>query len=200
MVDSSPLANRHCVIVADNDDKGRKHVQQVAADLYGKAASVKTLELPGLAEHGDVSDWLDRGGDVGQPLAPAAAAPNWSPDPSYGPFPSTNGDGARHFEPPRLLYTELGLAERLVESSNGEIRFCQSMGSWLIWNGQRWERDRRDAIMSKAKAVVKSLFNLGEIEDREERHQRLPVCESMRDSAKTHFDGRSCQNRAGGSN
>jgi putative DNA primase/helicase len=93
MVDSSPLAGRHCVLIADNDDNGRKHVQQVAADLHGKAASVKTLDLPGLPEKGDVSDWLDAGGNVEQLRALAAAAPTWSPDATHGPFPSTNGNG-----------------------------------------------------------------------------------------------------------
>ena len=77
--------------IADNDDSGRKHVQGMAADLYGKAASVKTLELPGLPEHGDVSDWLDR-----RPMVSArrlaASAPAWSPGP-FRPLPSTNGNG-----------------------------------------------------------------------------------------------------------
>ena len=93
MVDSSPLAGRICVVIADNDDSGRKHVQQVAADLHGKAASVKILELPGLTEHGDVSDWLDQGGDREQLVTLAAAAAVWSPDAGYGPSPSTNGNG-----------------------------------------------------------------------------------------------------------
>jgi putative DNA primase/helicase len=91
LVDSSPLGGRPCVAIADNDDSGRKHVQGVAADLYGKAASVKTLELPGLPEHGDVSDWLDHGATVDQLRALAAAAPAWSPGSSARPLPSTNG-------------------------------------------------------------------------------------------------------------
>jgi putative DNA primase/helicase len=93
MVDSSPLAGRRCVVLADNDDSGRKHAQQVAADLYGKAASVKVLELPGVPEHGDVSDWLGQGGNVQQLRALADAAAAWSPDSTYGPFPSSNGNG-----------------------------------------------------------------------------------------------------------
>ena len=93
LVDSSPLHGRPCVIIADNDDTGRKHVQQAAADLYGKAASVKTLELPGLPERGDVSDWLDQGGTVEQLVALAAAAPAWLPDATHGPVPSSNGNG-----------------------------------------------------------------------------------------------------------
>ena len=86
-VDSTPLNGRRCIIIADNDDNGRKHVQEVAADLYGKASSVKTLELPGLPEKGDVSDWLDQGGTVEQLHQLAAAAAEWAPILSSVRFP-----------------------------------------------------------------------------------------------------------------
>jgi hypothetical protein len=98
-VDSSPLAGRPCVAIGDNDEDGRNHVQAVAADLHGKAASVKILELPGLPEKGDVSDWLDQGGTVEQLVAIAAATPAWSPDTAIAPLPSMNGDGKYHGAP-----------------------------------------------------------------------------------------------------
>jgi hypothetical protein len=41
------LRGKHVPILADADEPGRKHVQQVATSLYGKAATVKVLELPG---------------------------------------------------------------------------------------------------------------------------------------------------------
>ena len=53
---------RKVVILPDNDEVGRKHAQQVAASLHGVAGSVRVVELPGLPEKGDVSDWLDQGG------------------------------------------------------------------------------------------------------------------------------------------
>src|SRR5206468_263260 len=43
---SDLLKGRHCIIVPDNDDKGRQHAQQVAQSLHGKAGSVKIVELP----------------------------------------------------------------------------------------------------------------------------------------------------------
>ena len=45
-------------IIPDNDTVGRRHAQQVAAALHGKVASVKILQLAGLPDKGDVSDWL----------------------------------------------------------------------------------------------------------------------------------------------
>src|SRR5262249_36916577 len=53
---------RHVVIIPDNDEAGRRHARQVAAALQGIAASVTILELPGLPEKGDVSDWIAAGG------------------------------------------------------------------------------------------------------------------------------------------
>ena len=56
------LRGRPVVILPDNDEPGRKHARQVATALSGIAASVKILELPGLPEKGDVSDWFAAGG------------------------------------------------------------------------------------------------------------------------------------------
>jgi putative DNA primase/helicase len=56
------LAGRDVVILPDNDKSGREHAAQVVAFLAGVAASVKVVELPGLAPKGDVSDWLEAGG------------------------------------------------------------------------------------------------------------------------------------------
>ncbi|MBU8913305.1 MAG: hypothetical protein KOO61_04725 [Spirochaetales bacterium] len=57
------LLGRDVVILPDNDIQGRTHAQDVAKSLSGKATSVRTVQLPGLPEKGDISDWLDNGGD-----------------------------------------------------------------------------------------------------------------------------------------
>ena len=45
-------------IIPDNDKLGRDHAHGIACSLAGIAKVVKVLELPGLPEKGDVSDWL----------------------------------------------------------------------------------------------------------------------------------------------
>lgn len=60
---SECLRNRSVVILPDNDKPGRDHAFKVAHALQGLATSVKIVELPGLPEKGDVSDWLDAGGN-----------------------------------------------------------------------------------------------------------------------------------------
>jgi len=55
---------RLVAIIPDNDEPGRKHAEQVANSLYGIAAEIRIVELPGLPDKGDVSDWLDSGHDA----------------------------------------------------------------------------------------------------------------------------------------
>jgi hypothetical protein len=61
---SETLRGANVVIVPDNDRPGREHGKQVARSLQEKAASVKIVELPGLPDSGDLSDWLDAGGSA----------------------------------------------------------------------------------------------------------------------------------------
>jgi hypothetical protein len=56
------LRGADIVLVPDNDDVGRQHMQTVAAEISGVAKSVRLLELPDLPDKGDVSDWLANGG------------------------------------------------------------------------------------------------------------------------------------------
>lgn len=67
-------ANR-VVLLADNDEPGRAHMETVAKSLAGKVADIRLLELPDLPSKGDVSDWLNKGGTADQLKQLAAIAP-----------------------------------------------------------------------------------------------------------------------------
>lgn len=56
------LKDKNIAIISDNDQPGRKHADNVAADLKSVADSVRIVNLPDLPEQGDVSDWFDAGG------------------------------------------------------------------------------------------------------------------------------------------
>jgi hypothetical protein len=58
---SQDLRDKNAVVLQDNDNAGRGHAQQVATSVYSAAISVRIVELTGLHEKGDVSDWLDAG-------------------------------------------------------------------------------------------------------------------------------------------
>jgi putative DNA primase/helicase len=56
------LKNRLVVIIPDNDKPGRDHAESVYRQLLPVAQKVAVLQLEGLPEKGDVSDWLNAGG------------------------------------------------------------------------------------------------------------------------------------------
>lgn len=53
------FAGREVVILPDNDEQGRQHAEQVATAIHSFAAGVKIVNLPGLPEKGDASDYLE---------------------------------------------------------------------------------------------------------------------------------------------
>lgn len=73
--------NRHIVILPDNDQPGRWYAYRAATGLFGIAASIKILDLPGLGDKQDVSDWLDAGNLWQNIPVLADKAPLWLPDP-----------------------------------------------------------------------------------------------------------------------
>lgn len=97
---------RRVVILEDNDDDGREHVQRVAQSLLRKAASVKikVLALPGLPEKGDISDWLDAGHTIDELLELVDKTPRWK---------ATDGD------PPRKHQAKEHLESTVAASTNG---------------------------------------------------------------------------------
>jgi len=59
---SEYFKGRHCIILPDNDERGREHAADVAAKLQEAAVSVKIVRLPDLPVKADVSDWIAAGG------------------------------------------------------------------------------------------------------------------------------------------
>ncbi len=72
------FAARTVIVIEDNDEAGRKHVQQVAEGISPVAASVKILRFPDEATGWDVSDFLEAGGTVEELQAMVASTPEYS--------------------------------------------------------------------------------------------------------------------------
>lgn len=93
------LTGRQVVIFPDSDEPGRKHAAQVAQSLAGKAASVRVIELPNLPAKGDVTDWIEAGGNREHLDDIIDAAPEWTPPAAAAPSredpeePSSGGEG-----------------------------------------------------------------------------------------------------------
>ncbi len=71
---SECLRGKYCIIVADADQAGWKHAQQIAASLHLRARSIKVIEMPGAK---DLTEWVERGGTKEALQALIAAAPEW---------------------------------------------------------------------------------------------------------------------------
>ena len=76
---SDCLRGCHVVLIPDNDDTGRAHMDKVAASLRGMANSIRILRLPGLPSAGDVSDWLADGGSAEALWQIVDATAQWAP-------------------------------------------------------------------------------------------------------------------------
>jgi hypothetical protein len=68
------------VVILDNDAPGHKYADTVARDLLRVARSVKVVELPGLEEGGDLTDWLDAGHTSEEFLALVEESPAYGPE------------------------------------------------------------------------------------------------------------------------
>jgi hypothetical protein len=67
------------LLLPDNDEPGWRHVNDIAASLIGVAARTRVVMLPGLAEKGDVRDWLAAGGTRELLDALVESAQDWQP-------------------------------------------------------------------------------------------------------------------------
>ena len=69
------------VVLPDNDEVGRTHAEAVAGSLTAAGARVWVVELPGVPEKGDVSDWLAAGGDFDELDEIIGRTRPWTTDP-----------------------------------------------------------------------------------------------------------------------
>jgi hypothetical protein len=67
-------------ILPDNDAAGAAHARQVAGELNAIARTVRVLRLPGLPAKGDVTDWMEAGGDADQLVELLRTAEVFNPD------------------------------------------------------------------------------------------------------------------------
>lgn len=65
------------VVIPDNDEQGRRYTLQAGTALTACGITVRVATLPGVAEKGDVSDWLEAGGTLDELKALINDAPTF---------------------------------------------------------------------------------------------------------------------------
>lgn len=110
------FAGASVAILPDNDAAGRRHALDVAAKLHGTARRVRLVELPGLPDKGDVSDWIKAGGDADTLRAIIDRIPDWSPE------AAPKADGASSVDRPVIRIAADDLFEMVNQTEAALIK------------------------------------------------------------------------------
>jgi hypothetical protein len=115
---------------------------QVAGSLSGEAKVVKVLELEGLADHADVSDWFTGGGTAESLNKLISEAPEWSPLTPVDEAATAQPSPATPIEPPPIAHEtgilELFKAEVRLRGLVGEERNAATL--YLVLTSRLLER------------------------------------------------------------
>lgn len=67
--------------------------------------------------------------------------------------------------------TDLGNAERFIHEHGRNLRYSFRLGSWLVWDGTRWQPDEGGALVHRlAVTTVRDMYRAaGELDDEKER-------------------------------
>ncbi len=119
------LADRHVIVIADADDAGRPHAEQVASSLRGVAKKVRVVEPPPPSK--DLTAFVESGGDVATWIASTEPTPrSLAPEIPFDELWTTEPDA-------ELVIPALGIAPGPVHTVigswyTGKTLFLMSMG------------------------------------------------------------------------
>jgi putative DNA primase/helicase len=121
------------------------------------------VELQGLPDKGDVTDWVNHGGTKDKLLRLAAEAPEWQPqaDPAL-----LAEKTAKDYRP-----GDVGNAKRFVDLHGDNLLYCA--GSWFSWSGMRWEEDKTLHIYKLASGMQDIVLTEAALEVDEDRRVAL---------------------------
>ena len=143
---------KRVAILPDNDTAGRDHARKVLTSLRTKGIDVKIIDLPDLPDKGDVSDWIDKGGNV-EALQRLYDEAQDQPKTVAGVIPDL---------------TEDGVALSFTDRHGGKLRFDHDQGRWFMWRGDRWKPDNTHLAYSYCREIAR------ELSERLKEPQRVP--------------------------
>ena len=143
------LAGKHVIVLPDNDEPGRKHALEIAQSCADHGAkSIRIVELPGLPEKGDPSDWIAAGGTADELKALIRRTEKWSiakagGDPGWRTQLLVGDDGplANEFNVKVALERAPELAGRLRYDAFKSARECRNLpwdstADWRPWSDE----------------------------------------------------------------
>ena len=156
-----PLVDRLVFLWPDNDDAGRRHMNEIAARLRDLGITAHVIEWPEAQAKDDAADFFARGGTREDLEGLLASAQEWQPPapaPASGPLPGF------------LSPSDLGNARRMVALHGGDLRYCHPAKRWWVWEGRRWQEDQTGEVERRAKDTVAAIYaEAAKITDEEAR-------------------------------
>ncbi len=162
---------RKVAILPDRDAPGIRHAIQVAESLASIAAEVRIVELIGLGDGGDVSDWLAADGTAEKLMVLIQLAPNWNDRlrdalaaradeyDAQKKASKAAAKGEKDDKPAaEIRLTDVGNSLRFASQHRDDARYCGMWGQWLIWAMTHWMRDETHRIDLLAKETVRMIF------------------------------------------
>ena len=74
----------------------------------------------------------------------------------------------------RFHNTDLGNADRFVYVHGANVRHVKEWGTWLLWDGRRWARDRSNVVYDLARGVIRAMYDAGHgIDDDKKRAEYM---------------------------
>jgi hypothetical protein len=137
------LKGRDLVLIPDNDESGKAHMQQVAEMCSGVANSIRIIDLPDLIEKQDISDWLEKGHTKEELFELVEESPELEPSDEDGESEDTERskyinqatDLIQHIKAQgiMLFHDERKKAYAQVKTDEGQETMPIHSGSFLTW-------------------------------------------------------------------
>ncbi len=145
------LTGRRVVLLPDNDDVGRAHMQAVGESLYNTAAEIKIVALPDLPDKGDVSDWLDAGGTVTELGKLVRSTPPWQPE-----YMGVLASDVVPVTVPWLWKGRIPLARLTIVGGDGNIGKSAIMSDLVarVTTGIAWPHTHSDRQRAPGSAII----------------------------------------------
>ncbi|MBA7489790.1 DNA primase [subsurface metagenome] len=165
------------VLLPDNDEIGFKHDQEIGKSVKGIIKSIKWLILPGLKKGEDVSDWLERGGDLEKLSELVKTCPEFIPQPEEKEEPK--GIRGEYFRA-----TDLRNSEKFSKKYIGQLIYCQPWTNWLIYTEGKWKIESKRETQELSKKVILDYYKEASemLDDRTRQNliKEALKCESQR--------------------
>jgi putative DNA primase/helicase len=69
--------------------------------------------------------------------------------------------------------TDLGNAERMVQTAGSNFRYCHALNKFLVWDTKRWKIDDRGVIYRYAKDTIRNLYLLAGTDDNDKERKEV---------------------------